>query len=332
MRPLVSVIIPTYRGQKKLERAIKSIQRQTYDNIEIIVVDDNNPNTVERNETEKIIKKLGLNSLIYIQHEKNKNGSAARNTGIKGAHGQYVCFLDDDDIYLPSRVEESVNELEKKNECGAVFCNVLQLFAGDKCSVHKMDYESLTVKGILLYEAAIGTGSNLFLRTDIAKEMGGFDESFLRHQDLEFSIRLFETCPVCIIDKTLIIKAYNGVNNVPKYDKMKSVKEKYNRKFKTEIENLGSLDKNTYYINCYKSLYISALYSENFSEAIENLRKMKQYDFVPGIKQGIQLLLSFFHMYHIVKRIFERENSPQKSRASIISLSQISPEILDVLD
>ena len=151
MKPLVSVIIPTYKGQQKLGRAIKSIQKQTYDNIEIIVVDDNDPNTIERHETEEIIKKMSLSNLTYVQHEKNQNGAAARNTGIAVAQGDYVCFLDDDDIYLPTRIEESVNKLEGNLKSGAVFCNVLQLFSGDKCSVHRMEEESLTFEGILLY-------------------------------------------------------------------------------------------------------------------------------------------------------------------------------------
>ena len=332
MKPLVSVIIPTYKGQQKLGRAIKSIQKQTYDNIEIIVVDDNDPNTIEINENEEIIKKMSLSNLTYVQHEKNQNGAAARNTGIAVAQGDYVCFLDDDDIYLPTRIEESVNKLEGNLKSGAVFCNVLQLFSGDKCSVHRMEEESLTVEGILLYEAAIGTGSNLFLRTDIARKMGGFDAGFLRHQDLEFSIRLFEICPVCIIDKVLIVKAYNGANNVPQYERMKLVKEKYNRKFRREIENLGQAQKELYYINCYKSLYLSALYAENYSEAVLNLKKMQQYGFIPGIKQCILLILAFFHLYHRIKRIVERENGPKKSRASVISLNQIDPEILENIE
>lgn len=332
MNPLVSVIIPTYKGQKKLERAIKSIRTQTYKNVEIIVVDDNNPDTQERKETEKIIGKLQSANLMYIQHEKNKNGAAARNTGIAAAQGKYVCFLDDDDIYLPTRIEESVNILEIDEKSGAVFCNVLQLFAGDKCSIHKMDKKNLTVEGILLYEAAIGTGSNLFLRTEIVKRVKGFDESFIRHQDLEFSIRIFELCSVCIIDKVLILKGYNGVNNVPQYEKMKEIKKKYNAKFKNEIEALDEIKKKKYYINCYKSLYLSSLYAENYSEAVLNLKKMKQYGFSCGIKQLVQLILAFFHVYHWVKRIIEKENGVKVSEAAIMDIKKIDPEIYKVLE
>ena len=96
--PLVSVIIPTYKRPDYLDRAIDSVLNQTYNNIEIIVVDDNNPNTEGRERTEKIMRRYENNPhVIYIKHEYNKNGSAARNTGFKASHGVYLAFLDDDD-------------------------------------------------------------------------------------------------------------------------------------------------------------------------------------------------------------------------------------------
>ena len=80
----VSVIIPTYKRSKYLIRAINSILNQTYKNVEIIVVDDNGKNTPDQIETEKELQKYINNKhIIYSVHEKNKNGAAARNTGVK---------------------------------------------------------------------------------------------------------------------------------------------------------------------------------------------------------------------------------------------------------
>ena len=76
--PLVSVIIPTYNRPDNLSRAIDSVLNQTYDNIEVIIVDDNNPNTEARVRTEEFMSQYEKNSHIkYIKHEKNKNASAA---------------------------------------------------------------------------------------------------------------------------------------------------------------------------------------------------------------------------------------------------------------
>ena len=128
MQDLVSVIIPSYKGADKLRRAINSISDQTYQNIEIIVVDDNNPDTAERIQTESVIASLHLPNLKYIRHPENMNGSAARNTGIRAAKGKYTAFLDDDDIYLPCRVEKSVAALKKRPDSKAVFCDVIHVY------------------------------------------------------------------------------------------------------------------------------------------------------------------------------------------------------------
>lgn len=108
--PLVSVVIPTFNRPQYLQRCIESIKNQTYKNIEIIVVDDNNPNTLERRETEKVLSLYKNNSnIIYLKHERNKNGSAARNTGWKFSKGEYITFVDDDDIIYSDKIQKQVN-------------------------------------------------------------------------------------------------------------------------------------------------------------------------------------------------------------------------------
>lgn len=120
---LVSVVIPTYRRSEMLPRAINSVLNQTYEDIEIIVVDDNNPNTKYREATKKIMEHYKDNSKIkYIKHDVNKNGSAARNTGIKYSSGKYVCFLDDDDYFYPCKIEKQLEFLTSNPEYKAVYC------------------------------------------------------------------------------------------------------------------------------------------------------------------------------------------------------------------
>ena len=92
-KPLVSVIIPTYSRPVFLKRCLDSVLNQTYPNIEVFVVDDNNPDTDARSETEKTMEAYKENPRVtYLKHEKNKNGSAARNTGWKASHGEYITF------------------------------------------------------------------------------------------------------------------------------------------------------------------------------------------------------------------------------------------------
>ena len=100
--PLVSVIVTSYNGSDSIARAIESVKKQTYKNIEILVVDDNGLGSEEQVKTEKIVSTFS--DVKYIAHEVNKNGSAARNTGAREAKGEFYCFLDDDDEFLEKRL------------------------------------------------------------------------------------------------------------------------------------------------------------------------------------------------------------------------------------
>lgn len=121
--PLVSIIIPTFKRNNLLDKTLNSVINQNYNNYEIIVVDDNNPNTEYRKMTENLMEKYKNNSKIkYIKHCRNLNGSAARNTGIKFSNGKYICFLDDDDIIYKDKIKEQVKFLEKNKNYNAVYC------------------------------------------------------------------------------------------------------------------------------------------------------------------------------------------------------------------
>ena len=107
---MVSVIIATYRRESALARAIESVLNQTYGDIEIIVVDDNAD--AEWNEKVKSIVER-FKGVKYIQNPENKGSGASRNVGIENAEGEYITFLDDDDVYLPEKVEHQLDDLIK---------------------------------------------------------------------------------------------------------------------------------------------------------------------------------------------------------------------------
>ena len=89
MKNKVSIIIPVYNASNSIEKCIDSVESQTYKNIEIIVVDDNEPDSIYRKDNENMLKEfIEENKVIYIKHPKNMNGAAARNTGIKKAKGK----------------------------------------------------------------------------------------------------------------------------------------------------------------------------------------------------------------------------------------------------
>ncbi|MBQ8027116.1 MAG: glycosyltransferase family 2 protein [Clostridia bacterium] len=120
----VSVIVPTHNRPHFLGRTIDSLLAQTYPDTEIVVVDDNAPDSPARADTQALMENYKKNdNIIYIQNEKPLGGGPARNAGIKAAHGDYVTFLDDDDVYLPEKVDTQLSFM-LKNDLDMSFTDV----------------------------------------------------------------------------------------------------------------------------------------------------------------------------------------------------------------
>ena len=253
---MVSVIIPTYGMPQFLRKSIESVANQTYTDWELIIVDDNNPGTEARLATEKLIKSIAENDnrIRYIKHPHNKNGAAARNTGLAVARGKYISFLDSDDEYMPERLAKCVKELDSKKE------DVAGVYTGCEFRRGGKTYNRFTsVKsGNFLVETLacrfmFCTGSNIFMRKSVIDKVNGFDESFLRHQDYEFLVRIFKNYSLTAIPEILVIK--NNENfNLPDIDKMEAIKQQYLDKFSSIIQNLSQRERKYVYYANYISL------------------------------------------------------------------------------
>ena len=122
-KELVTVIIPTFKRSKVIGRALDSVFAQTYKNIEVIVVDDNANEPDERRETEKIVIKYP--DVVFVKNRKNLGGALTRNVGIELAHGDYIAFLDDDDVFMPTKIEKQLEMYHSKanDNPGIIVCN-----------------------------------------------------------------------------------------------------------------------------------------------------------------------------------------------------------------
>lgn len=215
-RPLVSIIIPTYKRPQMLKRAIDSVLSQTYEAIEAIVVDDNDPETTARKETEAVLSQVKSDRRVrYIQHTRNMNGSAARNTGIKMAQGDYIAFLDDDDEFMPSKVELQVKRLQELDgSWGACYTHYIR-----KSNRRYLDRgierrEGVLTTDILEGNLYISAGSNLLVRKEVVDRMGGFNEDFKRRQDLEFLVRLSQVTKIACVPEVCFIEHKDDRSNV----------------------------------------------------------------------------------------------------------------------
>lgn len=198
---LVTAIITTHNRRTLLKRAIESIFQQSYSNIELIIVDDaSTDNTYEE------CQNLPL-KYIYIPKEESKGGNYARNIGIKAAKGEYIAFLDDDDYWLPEKIERQVLLLENK-DCELVYCSsILEIISKDGIRYKDMLpnplYQGDMHKKILLTICC--TTTNMLVKRKALFEIGLFDENLRFWQEYELTIRLAQRKPFYFVNAPLSI-------------------------------------------------------------------------------------------------------------------------------
>lgn len=207
MQQLVSIIIPTYKGSDKICNAVDSVLAQTYDNIEVIVVDDNGMGSTEQKSTEEKMGKYMNNAKVkYIAHEVNKNGAAARNTGIRASKGEFLGFLDDDDVFLPKKTEEQValfNSLD--DSYGLVFGPYIEHMTENYTRTVLAENADNFLFRYLCNEI-IACSSTVMIRRRVLEKVVQWDESFRRHQDLEFFARVAYNYKVACVKDVCIEK------------------------------------------------------------------------------------------------------------------------------
>ncbi|MDR8393380.1 glycosyltransferase family 2 protein [Aliifodinibius sp. S!AR15-10] len=198
-KPLVSVIIPTYNRSKLLKRAIDSVLQQTYSHLECLVVDD-----ASTDNTNEVIAEYEDERIIYIRHNENKHVSVARNTGIKHAGGKYLAFLDDDDEWLPSKLEKQVQVFESvDSKVGLIYC-WMDFYDGKKLIQQRHPKLRGDIFKETLSSQPIGNASTLLVKTEIAEEIGGFDTNLPRGNDGDFIRRICQNYEVDLVPEVLV--------------------------------------------------------------------------------------------------------------------------------
>jgi glycosyltransferase involved in cell wall biosynthesis len=207
-KPTVSVIIPTYNRAHLIGRAIESVLNQTYQDFELIIVDD-----ASTDNTEYLIKEFQQKDkrISYSKHDRNKGGSAARNTGIKTSKGQYIAFQDSDDEWLPGKLEKQMEILEKASQEVGVIYTAFWRVKGDKKQYIPSE-KVLKKEGDIHNELLKGnfiTTQSIVVRKDCLEKVGYFDENLPRLQDWELVLRLSEKYIFKFIDEPLLSSYYN---------------------------------------------------------------------------------------------------------------------------
>jgi glycosyltransferase involved in cell wall biosynthesis len=243
-KPKVSVIIPAYNVEKYIKCCIASVLAQTYHNLEIICVDNNSSDgTYERLES---LQKD--NPQILLLQEKKQGASAARNTGLKIATGEWIQFLDADDLLLPEKIEHQLSLILKED---------LDFIAGASVRISPDKSEKTTLslfdkdKYKALFVGKMGITSANFWRKDALDQISGWNENAASSQEADLMFRLLKNDAKVLFDKTentIIQQRFSGqistkfpVENLLRYLKLRYeivafLKEKRTEYFKENAD------------------------------------------------------------------------------------------------
>ncbi|HQE66789.1 MAG TPA: glycosyltransferase [Bacillota bacterium] len=198
---MVSVVIPLFNGEKYIAEAINSVLKQTYSEIEVIVVDDGSTD-----KSPDIVKSFKKVNYIY---QDNAGPSSARNTGMAASHGEYIAFLDCDDIYAENKIAEQVSILEKHkdadivyNDCIAADKNLNQINTLRSEGIYENDKDFLCM---LLFRQIIPIPSSIMIRRRCFEEGCLYNEGYKHAEDYEYIIRLAQRYKFRYIPKPLYI-------------------------------------------------------------------------------------------------------------------------------
>jgi len=198
MDPKVSVIIPTYNRARSVSSAIQSVLDQTFEDFEIIVVDDGSTDN-----TKEVIKSFKDKKIHYLRHIKNKGSQAARNTGIKHSKGKFIAFLDDDDMWLPQKLERQLTIIEDKPDIGVIYTGFVFISDGKVYYVY-----TPSLRGNIYYDVlkkTVAATSTVLLRRECFNKVGFFDEHLPRYEDWDLWIRLAKHFKFDFIKEPLVL-------------------------------------------------------------------------------------------------------------------------------
>jgi len=233
LAPKISVIIPTYNRDRFIKEAIDSVLIQDFQDYEIIVIDDGSTDN-----TKEIVKSLKNKKIRYF-FQKNQGRSKARNRAIKLARGQYLAFLDSDDVFLPGKLTKQVKCLDEHPKIGMVYASALTMDENGRKLRKK--YRA-TSSGLIYKEVAFTIPLLIILptvmvRKGIIDRMGGFDERMHSFEDVDLWRRLSKKFPVMAISKPLCtVRSHVDILREPPQQLLKTIDYYVKKIFSQEKE------------------------------------------------------------------------------------------------
>ncbi len=274
----VSIIIPTYKRSEFLSRAIESCLNQTYKNIEVIIVDDNEPNSEYAKETKELVSKY--KNVVYFKNPKNVGPCESRNNGIKQASGKFVAFLDDDDVFLPTKIEKQIELYKKVNDkkCCMIYCYGNLYQSNGKIKIEKRDCEGNALYEHIMHHIAVT--SCWFCPRDILLKTGCFINESGVEEGLKLLLLLDEGYTVYRVPEILIERYEHSVTDS---SGVTSFNDKYIKNCEKYADRCIKISKKLYddkkisYRQYKKACEIKYYWLYNINYVMKNKKGKKEY-------------------------------------------------------
>lgn len=223
----VDVVVTTYkRPIEVLRRALNSIKQQSYEYFEVYVVNDAPEDTNGSYAIKELIRSMKDNRFHYISYEHNMGACAARNIGAISGNYEYLAFLDDDDEWIPEKIEKSISQFTT-SQIGLVYSPFFEYDKNNDGTIFNTMGIPQNPIEILLYDNFIGGCSMVMLTRESFNAVGGFDESLLSSQDLDLWIRILEKYKLGYVEDPLV-KRYLQEDSISiNFEKKKQGWEKF---------------------------------------------------------------------------------------------------------
>jgi glycosyltransferase involved in cell wall biosynthesis len=284
---LVSVVVPTYgRNADRFRAAVESVAQQTYDPIELVVVDDS-PDAVSAPLDDA---GLGLDAVRCIRDGDHEGPAGARNTGIDAARGEFVAFLDDDDRWLPSKVARQVERFRAGDGVGAVVTGLKRVRDDEVVSVARPADEGDVTRSILVGRP-LPPFSALMVRRRFVDEAGPIDERLAYLEDREWCLRLSQHCAFGAVDDPLVVYGLDESDRLTgDYEAARAAVDRFVGKHRSTAAAYGGLTERRFVAALSRTLVTSALSAGEFADARRfALRALRAYPFDP---EGYAYLLA----------------------------------------
>ena len=290
--PLVSCVIPTYKRSELLSRAIDSVLEQSYSNIEVLVVDDNEKCSSDSLEVRRIVESYFNPKVKLVTQPKHFNGAEARNAGVRASVGDYIAFLDDDDYWMPTKLEKQIQALKENPEFDGCSC-LYSFYSGGNVVRSCAPYSGENLhRKIIGRDVAVCTPT-LLLNKEKLMEAGLFNNTLKRHQDLQLLLDFTLHHKFYVLNEYLVkVNTESGINRANDVQRLIEVK----RKFFEACSN---------HLNLYSKEEQRDILAAHYFEIVLVALRGKEYGVV--LKYLAKIGLNFRAYSQLLKRMKERK-------------------------